>query len=254
MNEMDSLFDRECENYILAKNRSMMAYALLLSTLWHGVAFGLPFIFQIFNAPNVYPDLASANKPTITIELVSAEQGKSRNEILSTQKIGGIRRVAQQKKSVNKSSTRNSANNNLAKKSSYRYSKKMRPRHRVKTSRRDTRPVKRAAISETMNFVSSAANGGDRPPLYRIGSANNPRPPYPYLARKRGWQGRVVLSVYVDQDGVAVKVLIKKGSGHSILDRSAMLTIEKWKFKPSLKGGKNVAAIVPVPVKFTLLQ
>ncbi len=254
MTNIARLFAKEYETYIPTKKHSSMVYALLLSALWHLVIFVLPSILQLFSVEREILNLAAANKPVITIQLVAAEEGETKNNIRSTQKRGSIKSTATRQKRSFSQTKKVSTSNNITKKSSYRYSKKIRPKHRIKYAQRKSPGKEKETKPALANFSSSAGNKGDRPPLFRIGSANNPRPLYPYLARKRGWQGRVVLSVYVNQSGFAVKVIIKKGSGHLILDRSAMLTIEKWKFKPSLRGGKKVAAIVPVPVKFVLIQ
>ena len=37
--------------------------------------------------------------------------------------------------------------------------------------------------------------------IYKIGSDNNPHPPYPIIARKKGLQGKLILSVIVNNDG-----------------------------------------------------
>ena len=37
--------------------------------------------------------------------------------------------------------------------------------------------------------------------LYKIGSINNPHPPYPLIARKKGFEGKLILEVLVNEDG-----------------------------------------------------
>jgi periplasmic protein TonB len=50
---------------------------------------------------------------------------------------------------------------------------------------------------------------------------------YPIIARKKGWQGTVIVSFVVSKDGMVQEVQIKESSGFSILDQSAVNTIKK---------------------------
>lgn len=85
-------------------------------------------------------------------------------------------------------------------------------------------------------------------PLYRI----NPPPPYPRIARKRGFQGVVVLEVLVDQNGYPADLRVLTSSGHPILDRTAMASVKKWIFEPGTRGSKKVEMWVRVPIRFEL--
>jgi len=85
-------------------------------------------------------------------------------------------------------------------------------------------------------------------PLYRI----NPPPKYPRIARKRGYQGTVVLEVLVDQEGKVGDLRISESSGYSILDRAAMASVKGWVFEPGMKGDQKVDMWVKVPIRFQL--
>lgn len=50
---------------------------------------------------------------------------------------------------------------------------------------------------------------------------------YPVMARRMGWQGRVLLGFQLDHGGSIQKVHIKKSSGYAILDNSAMVALNK---------------------------
>jgi protein TonB len=50
---------------------------------------------------------------------------------------------------------------------------------------------------------------------------------YPLIARKKGWQGTVVVSFVVSEDGMVKNVQIKESSGFSLLDQCAVNTIKK---------------------------
>lgn len=85
-------------------------------------------------------------------------------------------------------------------------------------------------------------------PLYR----DNPPPGYPLQARKKHYQGTVVLDVLVDARGKAQDVRIAESSGYSILDRAAMEAVENWLFKPGRRNGRPVDTWVKLPVRFEL--
>ncbi len=110
-------------------------------------------------------------------------------------------------------------------------------------------PERNKAIKERSN------NGDNRPPQYGLGSASNPKPPYPYLARKNGWQGKVLLKVRVDKLGRPIYVWIQRPSGYAVLDNAARNTVKNnWKFKPSLRFGLKVEGSILVPIRFELLN
>lgn len=87
---------------------------------------------------------------------------------------------------------------------------------------------------------------------YQLGTKNNPSPPYPLLARKKGWEGTVILIVMVNEDGSVKEVNVEKSTGFHILDLASLQTIKKWFFIPAKKGKKNVKDTIKIPVRFTL--
>jgi len=80
----------------------------------------------------------------------------------------------------------------------------------------------------------------------------NPRPTYPPLARQRGWQGDVLLRVFVNTAGHVTAVRLEQSSGHRVLDRSAMKQIRNWRFRPASRGAAKIDGEVTVPVHFRL--
>ncbi len=85
-------------------------------------------------------------------------------------------------------------------------------------------------------------------PLYDL----NPPPHYPRTARKRNYQGTVMLDVRVTADGSVAQLRIAKSSGYAILDRSAAKSVKGWRFSPALRAGRPVEMWVKVPVRFEL--
>jgi len=85
-------------------------------------------------------------------------------------------------------------------------------------------------------------------PRYR----ENTHPAYPLIARIRGHEGIVILSVEIFADGTVGSLKIKKSSGYTVLDKSAIEAVKTWKFEPGRKIGKPTIMWVDVPVKFVL--
>lgn len=72
---------------------------------------------------------------------------------------------------------------------------------------------------------------------------------YPYLARKMGWQGDLLISFILTPSGELKDVKIEKSTGYEILDRQAketLLKVVKYFPKP------EVEVSVKLPVKFRL--
>ena len=83
---------------------------------------------------------------------------------------------------------------------------------------------------------------------------DNPRPPYPARAIRRGWQGRVVLNVEVLPTGAVGEIKIETSSGYGVLDRAALKTVRQWRFKPATRAGSPVRVQAQVPVLFKLTR
>ena len=105
-------------------------------------------------------------------------------------------------------------------------------------------------VEETEEMVSISPKNVVREarPIYR----KNPPPGYPKLARKRGYQGTVILEVLVDRKGRAADLRIFTSTGYPILDRVAMESVKNWLFEPGMKGNKKVEMWVRVPIRFQL--
>ncbi|MDF1748701.1 MAG: energy transducer TonB [Alphaproteobacteria bacterium] len=102
------------------------------------------------------------------------------------------------------------------------------------------------------NSGEAAGAGKNAEPGWTLGSANNPPPRYPYSARVKGWEGRVVLLVLVDPTGHVVSVEIAESAGRRTLDNAARDAVLNWIFKPGRKAGVPVKMTVRVPIQFQL--
>ena len=96
-----------------------------------------------------------------------------------------------------------------------------------------------------------SGNGGMGVPRPR--SAENPDPVYPSEARRKGYQGVVMLRVEVLTSGLVGRIEVKKSSGYEVLDQSALAAVKKWKFVPAKKEDIAVSVWVSIPIKFHLL-
>ena len=81
---------------------------------------------------------------------------------------------------------------------------------------------------------------------------NNPRPSYPSISRRMGEQGKVMLRVLVDENGLPQQIEIKESSGFDRLDEAALASVRNWRFVPGKRNGVPEAMWNIVPVNFVL--
>lgn len=78
---------------------------------------------------------------------------------------------------------------------------------------------------------------------------------YPWLARKRGWQGQVTLSLHVDTNGDLSNWQVSTTSGYRVLDRSALKAARAIQHLPEAEGLLNDQPLnLIVPVHYQLLD
>lgn len=72
---------------------------------------------------------------------------------------------------------------------------------------------------------------------------------YPEMARRRGWEGEVTVSVQLDREGKIMDVAIRESSGHRILDDNTLNTLKnlpRLEGADSLLDGKGITIQLPV--------
>jgi len=104
--------------------------------------------------------------------------------------------------------------------------------------------------TEKAGVAPKAARTVSAPPRYR----SAPHPAYPSLARERGYEGIVLLSVEVQTDGRVGDIKIKKSSGYSLLDQSALQAVKAWTFEPAVRSDHAARVQVDIPIRFTLSE
>jgi protein TonB len=121
---------------------------------------------------------------------------------------------------------------------------------------KSTSPISDNAVTKKSQSVSPSQRG-DRTekivteparPCYK----SNPSPKYPEIARRRGYEGEVLLSVGVAADGTVTTLEVKQTSGHPVLDRAAIKAVAVWEFEPARRMGIPVPLTVDIPVRFVL--
>jgi len=85
-------------------------------------------------------------------------------------------------------------------------------------------------------------------PIYQ----KNAPPQYPLLARRRGYQGKVLLEVLVKKDGKVGSIRLARSSGYEILDSTAIKGVRNWLFHPAKRGDELVEMWVKIPIRFQL--
>ncbi len=101
-------------------------------------------------------------------------------------------------------------------------------------------------------FGGGGGPASGSPVVTPLAYGTNPPPPYPVTARRRGWEGKVLLRVEVSASGNVRNVVIEKSSGYTCLDEAAQQAVYRWRFKPALQNGRPVPAQVKVPIHFNL--
>ncbi len=76
-------------------------------------------------------------------------------------------------------------------------------------------------------------------------------PNYSEEARKAKFEGTVVLSLVVDEQGLPQNIKVSRSLGLG-LDEKAIEAVEQWRFTPGTKDGKPVPVIVTINVNFKL--
>lgn len=94
----------------------------------------------------------------------------------------------------------------------------------------------------------------DQEPDYKAAYLNNPKPAYPMVARRMGWEGRVVFSVEVLASGLPGQIRVHQSSGHEALDNAALQVLRRFRFVPARKGGQAVDSQQRVPFTFNLKE
>lgn len=79
-----------------------------------------------------------------------------------------------------------------------------------------------------------------------------PQPRYPPFSRRMGEEGRTILRVLVNPQGMPQRAEIRTSSGSTRLDEAAREAVMRAQFRPHIDNGLAVAVFVIVPIQFQL--
>jgi TonB family protein len=75
-------------------------------------------------------------------------------------------------------------------------------------------------------------------------------PEYPAMARQMHLAGRVIVDIYIDEDGKVEDA--KPVNGNALLSSAAVNAVKKWKFSPIAPGGTPKRAVTSIAFDFKL--
>jgi protein TonB len=110
--------------------------------------------------------------------------------------------------------------------------------------------IQESFVEEEENSSSLSSRVIEAVPLYK----RNPPPVYPRRAKRRGYEGVVVLEILVNKQGRPAEIKIVTSSGYGVLDRAAERAVRQWVFEPATRGEEKIAMWVQVPVRFQLTE
>lgn len=112
-------------------------------------------------------------------------------------------------------------------------------------------PVNPSKRNDSAPAAGSSGSAGSQ--AARL-AAGNKIPPYPRLARERGYQGTTLLELDVSATGKVTGVKVARSSGHKLLDEAAAKDAMNWTFSPAMRDGKAVEDKVMQPVVFEIRE
>ena len=104
---------------------------------------------------------------------------------------------------------------------------------------------------------ASVGAGGGAPLETKFGEMNAPSflhremPVYPPIALKRGIEGRVILTLLIDQTGKVQKINVTESAGYGLTE-AAIEAVKKSTFAPARVNGEKVVSRAVLPVYFRL--
>jgi protein TonB len=75
---------------------------------------------------------------------------------------------------------------------------------------------------------------------------------YPDEARRRGWQGVVLLRLHINTEGRVTQAEVIRSSGYNMLDEAAVRAVRQWEGQPAHIAGRAVASVEVLPIRFRL--
>lgn len=118
-------------------------------------------------------------------------------------------------------------------------------------------PSQPAADTASASATGKSVNSHEALQNYLLGALNSELTrylTYPHLARERGWQGTVVVSVDVTPDGLLYNMRLVQSSGISLLDQTSLASLRRIRALPiaaAFEWGGPVEVILPIQFHLT---
>ena len=77
---------------------------------------------------------------------------------------------------------------------------------------------------------------------------------YPKSLRQAGIAGRVVLWIYINEQGAVMKSHVEESSGSTALDEAAQRVAEVMRFSPAKNRDKVTAVWIAQPINFEVIN
>lgn len=81
---------------------------------------------------------------------------------------------------------------------------------------------------------------------------NRVQPVYPYEARRKEINGKVILRFVVDSEGNVQNIKVLRAEPKGLFEENAREAVKKWRFKPGYFSGEPVNTRVTVPITFEM--
>lgn len=78
----------------------------------------------------------------------------------------------------------------------------------------------------------------------------NPAPEYPAELKSEGVKAKVILAVFIDENGDISEVKVIRSNDDRFSEVAANSVRNNWKFSPATLAGKPVACKLNIPVRF----
>ncbi|WP_127717222.1 energy transducer TonB [Halobacteriovorax sp. HLS] len=119
--------------------------------------------------------------------------------------------------------------------------KKVVPKKVVKSKKKKSpkKIVKKEVVEQRIEKVQAAI----MKTVYNHQSKFSPTPRYPRRAQKRSQQGKVLVSIFIAENGSAYDAKIIESSGYKLLDDAALRTALEWKFAPAIHNGVPIKSV-----------
>jgi protein TonB len=90
------------------------------------------------------------------------------------------------------------------------------------------------------------------PPDASAATLGNVPPRYPIESRRSHEEGTVRLRVLISPEGAVEEIAVARTSGYDRLDKAALETVRKWRFRAGTQAGKAVEAVGYLSIPFVL--